>query len=139
MHELSIASAVVNTAVKHAAGRRVAVVTMTTGALRQVVPASLEFYFEIVARDTVCEGARLEQELVAARLRCEECGGGGEPEVPAFGSPGCEGARVEMLGGEGWGVESIEMEEEEACTAQRGGWPPMRWTQTPRSRPRTAT
>ena len=119
MHELSIASAVVNTAEKHAAGRPVAVVTMTTGAFRQVVPASLEFYFEIVARDTVCEGARLEQELVAARLRCEECGHEWEPEVPAFRCPGCESARVQMLAGDELEVESIEIEEEEACIAPR--------------------
>jgi hydrogenase nickel incorporation protein HypA/HybF len=93
---------------------------MTMGALRQVVPASLEFYFEIVARDTVCEGARLQQELVAARLRCEECGHEWEPEVPAFRCPGCESARVEMLAGDELEVESIEIEEEEeACIAPR--------------------
>ena len=119
MHELSIASAVVNTAEKHAAGRRVAVVTMTTGAFRQVVPASLEFYFEIVARGTVCEGARLEQHLVAARLRCEDCGREWEPAAPAFRCPGCESAEVEMLRGNELEVESIEIEEEAACTAPR--------------------
>ncbi len=119
MHELSIASAVVNTAEKHAAGRRVSVVTMTTGALRQVVPTSLEFYFEIVARGTLCEGARLEQRLVAARLRCEDCGHEWEPDVPAFRCPGCESATVEFLGGNELEVESIEIEEEAACTAPR--------------------
>ena len=60
MHELSVASAVLNTAVKHADGRRVKNVCVQTGALRQVVPESLRFYWEIVARDTECEGATLE-------------------------------------------------------------------------------
>ena len=49
-----------NTAVKHADGRRVKHVCVQTGALRQVVPESLRFYWEIVARDTECEGATLE-------------------------------------------------------------------------------
>ncbi len=52
MHELSLSSAILETAVKHADGRRVSLVELTVGALRQVVPASLEFYFEIVSRDT---------------------------------------------------------------------------------------
>ncbi len=116
MHELSISSAVVQTAIEHAAGRRVSVVTMTTGAMRQVVPESLAFYFEIVAQDTVCEGARLEQHLVAARLRCA-CATEWEPEIPAFRCPACGGADVEVIAGNELEVESIEVEEAE-CIAR---------------------
>jgi hydrogenase nickel incorporation protein HypA/HybF len=117
MHELSISEAVVATAIKHAAGRQVTLVSMTTGALRQVVPESLAFYFEIVARDTVCEGARLEQALVAARLRCA-CGEQWEPEIPAFRCPACGGSDVEVIAGNELEVESIEVEEAE-CIARR--------------------
>ena len=67
MHELALTSAIVNTAAKHADGRRVRTVSMRVGRLRQVVPETLEFYFEFVARDTVCEGARLVQEVIEAR------------------------------------------------------------------------
>ena len=56
---------------------------MRIGALRQVVPDSLAFYFGIVARDTVCEGARLELELVAALLRCPDCEREWDPAPPA--------------------------------------------------------
>ena len=63
MHELSISSALVQTAIEHAAGRKVSLVSVRAGQLRQVVPRSLEFYFEIVARETVVEGARLELEV----------------------------------------------------------------------------
>jgi hydrogenase nickel incorporation protein HypA/HybF len=118
MHELSISSAVVETVVAHAAGRRVSAVTMTVGAFRQVVPASLEFYFGIVARGTVCEGARLRQELVPLRLGCSGCGEEWEPELPAFRCPGCGGSSVDVLRGNELEVESIEVEEE-ACTAPR--------------------
>ena len=52
MHELSLSGAVLNTAVKHAGGRRVSLVTLRVGRLRQVVPDTLEFYFEFVARGT---------------------------------------------------------------------------------------
>ena len=120
MHELSIASAVVNTVEKHAAGR-------TRGgrdddhrarSARWCPPRSSSTSRSWRAA-RVCEGARLEQRLVAARLRCEDCGQEWEPDVPAFRCPGCESATVEFLGGNELEVESIEIEEEAACTAPR--------------------
>ena len=74
MHELSLATGIVETVVKHADGRRVTSVEMRIGTLRQVVPESLEFYFGICSRDTVCQGATLEQEIIQARVRCRSCG-----------------------------------------------------------------
>jgi hydrogenase nickel incorporation protein HypA/HybF len=116
MHEFSIASAVVATAVRHAAGRRVTVVTVRTGRLRQVVPDSLEFAFGILSRETVCEGARLEQEVVPARLRCSR-GHAFEIELPVFRCPSCGSTDVAVLSGEELEVESIEVSEEASCIA----------------------
>jgi hydrogenase nickel incorporation protein HypA/HybF len=119
MHELSLSSAIVNTVVKHAAGRPVSVVTMRIGALRQVVPNTLEFYFGFVAEGTVCQGARLDQALVPARLRCAGCEREWEIDVPVFMCPECgPSGRVEVTSGDEFEVESIEIEEAE-CTAPR--------------------
>jgi hydrogenase nickel incorporation protein HypA/HybF len=117
MHEFSIASAVVDTAVRHAGGRRVTVVTVRTGFLRQVVPDSLEFAFGILARETLCEGARLEQEVVPARLRCRACAAEGEIDRPVFRCAACGSADVDVVSGEELEVESIEVTEEARCTA----------------------
>ena len=112
MHELSLAGAVVNTVVKHADGRPVRAVCLRVGGLRQVVPDSLEFYFEFVARDTVCEGAQLSLVDVATRLRCGDCGTEWEPVIPAFRCPGCAGgASVSVIAGEEFEVEWIEVDE----------------------------
>jgi hydrogenase nickel incorporation protein HypA/HybF len=128
MHELSLSSAIVNTAVKHAGGRRVTVVSLRVGRLRQVVPDTLEFYFEFVARGTPCEGARLEQEVIDARLRCRPCALEWEIEIPAFRCPTCGGCDVEIATGNEFEVESIEVEsievesseaEEAECIASR--------------------
>ena len=117
MHELSIGAAVVDTAVRHAGGRPVAVVNLRVGHLRQVVPDSLLFYFELVARDTVCAGARLELEVIEARLRCERCTEEWVAEAAAFRCPSCRSADVTVLAGEELEVESIELEVEDACIA----------------------
>ncbi|MET0615174.1 MAG: hydrogenase maturation nickel metallochaperone HypA [Thermoleophilaceae bacterium] len=119
MHELSLSGAIVNTVEKHAAGRPVNVVSMRIGALRQVVPDTLEFYFGFVSKGTVCEGARLEQELISARLRCAECEREWEIELPVFMCPACgPSGRIEVAAGDEFEVESIEVEEAE-CIAQR--------------------
>ena len=119
MHELSLSSAIVNTVVKHAEGRRVTVVNLRVGQLRQVVPDTLEFYFEFVARGTVCEGARLEQELIEARAPLRDL----RPRVGRSRSrrsaaPHAAAATCEIAGGNEFEVESIEVEEA-ACIAPR--------------------
>jgi hydrogenase nickel incorporation protein HypA/HybF len=118
MHELSLSSAVVATTVKHADGRRVSVINLRIGRLRQVVPETLQFYFGFVSRETVCQGARLELEVIDARLRCRPCGTEWAIEIPAFRCPACGGSEVEVASGDEFEVESIEVEEAE-CIAQR--------------------
>jgi hydrogenase nickel incorporation protein HypA/HybF len=136
VHELSLSAGIVDTVERHAAGRRVTLVSLRIGTLRQVVPESLAFYFEIVSRDTVCEGARLEHELVRALLHCRECERewdpepaplathssaiGGLPELPSFRCPDCGSGSAEIRSGGEFEVESIEVEtsgKEEECIA----------------------
>jgi hydrogenase nickel incorporation protein HypA/HybF len=117
MHELSIAGAVVDTALRHAEDRRVLVVNLRVGRLRQVIPDSLAFYFDIVSRDTLVEGARLEQVVVPVRMRCEACAHEWEPEL-MFRCPECSGAG-EVLAGHELEVDSIEVEEDSGCIASR--------------------
>jgi hydrogenase nickel incorporation protein HypA/HybF len=120
MHELSVASAVLNTALKHCADRQVTVVNLRVGRMRQVVPASLEFYFEIVARDTLCQGAVLELVEIEPLLRCNDCERAWSPLIPAFRCPDCGSAKVEVSAGDELEIDYIEVKEQEAaCTAPR--------------------
>jgi hydrogenase nickel incorporation protein HypA/HybF len=115
VHELSISQAVLDTALAHADGRRVTRVDMTVGALRLVVPDSLSFYFEIVSRDTACDGAALHITEVPGVVRCERCEEEWELDLPAFRCARCGGG-VEVVSGNELAVESIEVEED-ACIA----------------------
>jgi hydrogenase nickel incorporation protein HypA/HybF len=118
MHELSLSSAILGTVLKHAHGRRVTQVDVRIGWLRQVVPETLEFYFGFVTRDTVCEAARLELEVVPARLECAACAEQWELDLPVFRCPACSSSDVTVIQGNEFEVESIEIEEV-ACTAPR--------------------
>jgi hydrogenase nickel incorporation protein HypA/HybF len=113
MHELSLGAAIVETAAKHSEGKRVTAVFVNVGGLRQVSPQSLAFYFEFVARGTVCEGARLEQTLIAPRLRCRECKQEWEVGLPVFACGSCGSCRVTITAGQEFEIESIEIEVDE--------------------------
>ena len=126
MHELALSTAILDTVTKHAKGRRVTSVEMTIGTMRQVVPDSLDFYFGIVTRGTLAEGAELEQRIVEAQLRCRDCSRewNPDPAFPDFRCPGCGGSNVAVLAGTEFEVESInveqpEVEEEAECIAPR--------------------
>ena len=121
MHELSISQAILDTALRHAQGRRVSIVHVRVGSLRQVVPDSLSFYFEIVTRDTACDGARLDLEPVAALLRCDGCGREWDPappplathgEIPADGLPPVPSFRCAECGEPGTVLAGAELEVE---------------------------
>lgn len=76
MHELSIAQSIVDTVVSQAEehqAARVLCVRLRIGELSAIVEDSLAFSFEMVARDTRAEGARLEIETVPWQVRCTEC------------------------------------------------------------------
>jgi hydrogenase nickel incorporation protein HypA/HybF len=114
MHELSIAEAVVDIAVRHADSRPVSVVELKVGHLRQVVPSALEFAFELVAQGTVLDGAELRMEEVPAAGSCRSCGMGTPlPDLPLC-CRHCGGFDVEVTSGEELLVESLELREEEA-------------------------
>jgi len=120
MHELSVATAVLNTALKHSDDQPVSLVSLRVGRMRQVVGDSLSFYFEIVARDTLCEGARLEIEEIEAELQCDRCERRWKPSIPAFRCPDCGSPEVTILAGEELEVDYIEVESREAaCIAPR--------------------
>ena len=121
MHELSIAEAIVAIGERHARGRTVTKVEVRVGHLRQVVPAALEFAFELVSQGTALDGAELALESIAARGRCRGCGA----ETTMSGFPlacsACGGLDMEILAGEELEVESLELEEdEEMATTSEG-------------------
>jgi hydrogenase nickel incorporation protein HypA/HybF len=115
MHELSIASSIVDVAVRHARGRPVARVEVTVGHLRQVVPSALSFAFELVAQGTPLEGAELVLNVVPATVRCRACGEESALDDWPLLCRSCDSADVAVIGGEELLVESLDVEEQEVA------------------------
>lgn len=132
MHELSIAGAIADVALRHAGGQRVTRVEVEIGHLRQVVPSALDFAFELVTRESPLEGAELAVTDVPTRGRCRCCGHDGPlPEFPLACSA-CRALDVEVTAGEELLVTALEIDDEEEkapewpgrATAGAGARPP---------------
>ena len=77
MHELSIATDLVNTALKTAIdnnAKKVISVTVEAGELAMVNPEQLEFMFDILNEDNMLKGSKLKIETVPAVGECLHCG-----------------------------------------------------------------
>jgi hydrogenase nickel incorporation protein HypA/HybF len=118
MHELSIAEAIVAIAEEHAKGRRVLAVEVQVGHLRQVVPAALEFAFELVARGTTVEDAELVLREVPVSGRCRDCGELTVMEAFPLACGRCGAVDVEIVSGEELCVEALDVTRRTSrCTA----------------------
>ena len=111
MHELSIAEAIVNIALKHADGRRVIRVELKVGHLRQVVPSALEFAFELLSSGTPLDGAELAIEDVPARGHCRDCGADTTMTRFPLQCAACGGMDLELESGEELLVDALELDE----------------------------
>jgi hydrogenase nickel incorporation protein HypA/HybF len=119
MHELAIADALVELALRHAGGRRIARVEVSVGHLRQVVPDALTFAFGLCAQGTAAEGAELVVEVVPAVAACRDCGAttvqGGFPLTCGA----CAGTRVDVVAGEELRLDALEVENHEPTMVGR--------------------
>ncbi len=110
MHELSLCQAIAGVVKPHAAGRRVDVVRVQIGALRQVVPESLAFCWTLVRDHEDMPEAELELEFVAAEVACRSCDRRSaiESRWSVF-CPVCESADVSVVRGEEFLVTSVDV------------------------------
>lgn len=110
VHELSLCEAIAGVVRPHAAGRHVDVVRVRVGALRQVVPESLEFCWSLIRGYESMPDAELELELVPAEVKCRSCGSGSVIDSRwSVCCPRCESADVEVLRGNEFLVTSLDV------------------------------
>ncbi len=113
MHELPVTQGILDVAVRAAqqhGGRRITAIELAIGELSTIVDDSVQFYFDILSRDTLAAGAQLHIRREAALLTCWDCGQQ-RPVTPPLpdACPACGGARLQVSGGTAFAVASIEL------------------------------
>lgn len=114
MHELPITQSILRIASDHAAQAGAARVTdlyLVIGQLSSIVDDSVQFYWPLISKGTVCEGATLHFERIPARLLCQACGHAyGLADGTLMACPQCDSVRVQVTAGEEFRLDSIEVE-----------------------------
>jgi hydrogenase nickel incorporation protein HypA/HybF len=113
MHELSVTQYILNIALDHAQranARRITALYLVVGQLSTIVDDSVQFYWDIVADGTPAAGSKLNFRRVPAELECEECGTRFGLGRDTFDCPNCGSPRVQVMAGEEFYVEAIEVE-----------------------------
>ena len=109
MHELSLCNAIATTVTDHAAGKRVAVVRLKVGHFRQVVPDTLQFCWTNTTLGGALDGARLDIIAIPAVIVCRDCKGATTLDEPILVCAGCDSTDVDMVSGEEFLIDSIDV------------------------------
>ena len=111
MHELSICTSVAAIVAEHAGGRDVARVHLDIGHLRQVIPDTLRYSWDLVASEPPLAGSGLVISHIPATLACRTCGSDTTIDVPVFRCS-CGSTDTEVTAGQELLVTSLELAEQ---------------------------
>jgi hydrogenase nickel incorporation protein HypA/HybF len=112
MHELSVTESMLGVVLRHAESNKATQVTrinMALGDMSTVMEESVRFYFDIIAKGTIAEGAELNFKRTKLIGRCGGCGKEFEVVEFDFRCPDCDANQTEIASGREFQVESIEV------------------------------
>jgi hydrogenase nickel incorporation protein HypA/HybF len=112
VHELSLCQAILDTVEQRAGGRPVPRVDVRIGHLRQVVPDSLLFAWEMLTEHTPLAGCALVVDHVPAVVACRRCGATTTLAWPVLVCAACEGDDVDLVSGDELQIASFDVAEE---------------------------
>jgi len=123
MHELSMADAIVKTAIDVAEkndAQQIIEVTVEVGKLTMLNPEQLKFMIDVLSEDTLLEEAEVIVEEIPIEIKCKSCNFEGlavsddlDHYVPIINCPECEGRDLEITKGRECNVKTIKIEKED--------------------------
>jgi len=112
MHEMSLMQSVVSILEEEAARQnftQVKAVWLEIGKLSHVEPEALRFCFDVVIKDTVADGARLEIVEIPGQAWCMNCSKPVEVAERFDACPDCGGYQPQMTGGDEMRIKELEV------------------------------
>ena len=100
----------VATSAREAGAERICEIRLVIGEMREVIPDAMEFAFEALAPDTLCEGATLTMTMIKPRSRCNQCGEEFEHDRFHWMCPACDSLATELLAGRELYIDAIEVD-----------------------------
>jgi len=110
MHELAVTQGVLDIAVKNAGTRKIKQINLVIGQFSSIVDDSIQFYWDIISKDTPAEGSMLHFERIPGEMTCQTCGYVFRPAGETFNCPTCSSPFVKVTKGEEFQVDSIDVD-----------------------------
>ncbi len=113
MHELEITRSLVKIALdeaEKAKAKKLTVVNVVIGEMSGAVDDSVAFYFELMTKDTIGEGAKINFRKVPMQAKCLSCGSTVNPKDIFWECEKCHSMDIEMTAGKELYIESIEVD-----------------------------
>jgi hydrogenase nickel incorporation protein HypA/HybF len=113
MHELSVTESILEISLRHARqanAKRITNLYLVIGQLASIVDDSVQFYWEIISKGTIAEGASLHFRRLPATIRCLECNYQYAPSDDGFSCPQCTSDHVKVISGDEFFMEAIDVE-----------------------------
>lgn len=112
VHELGIANQIFELLENEAKTRnaKVSGVKLIIGRMSGIMPDSLVFLLQTISKDTICDGVKIEFEMVDPGFKCKDCGHLFTAEEYNFICPKCGNGDCDMISGSDLIVEKIHME-----------------------------
>lgn len=114
MHELAITQSMFNLVIDEAnkaKASKVKKVNLVIGEMTGVVNDSVQFYFELISKGSIAEGAVLSFKREPIQVKCRNCGETFIPEEFDWSCPRCHNSNVDLKTGNELFVDSIEVED----------------------------
>ena len=113
MHELTITESLLEIALRHAneaGATKISDLYLVIGQLSSVVDESVQFYWDIIAKDTLAEGATLHFKRIPTEIICLNCDHQYKPVKNQMACPRCESISIKIVSGEEFYLEAINVE-----------------------------
>lgn len=113
MHELPITESILEITLRHANqanARHVKSIYLVIGQMASIVDDSVQFYWDIIAKDTIAEGAQLCFKRIPATLQCQACSLRYSPDQDDFSCPDCNSSDIKIVSGDEFYLEAIDIE-----------------------------
>jgi len=113
MHELAITQSILDIAKKAAEehdAKRVQSVRIMLGEYSGVVPQCIQYYFDVISKDTIAEGAVLDIQRLPVVIHCNVCSKESRIERLHVSCPLCGSTDLKLIQGREFYIESLEVE-----------------------------
>jgi hydrogenase nickel incorporation protein HypA/HybF len=113
MHELSVSENILDIAIRHAERAEATKINdlyLVIGDLSSIIDDSVQFYWDIITKDTIAEESTLHFKRIHTVLECKKCNQKYQPNGKDLACPSCGGVQINIVSGNEFYLESINVE-----------------------------